>query len=169
MPTGLFHTVLEGDSYWARLKNSFKDRKGIVGPDGVPIGSVKLNMAGSRMWELTIDGQHLHIPRKWFNAGDYPFEVEVVREDERFAPVRSGSGPMDDFHLECQGIQYLWKEASKLKRVKELQLEGDILARVYSKGVMPNHTFVEVNEELPIVVVGLLFPMYSGFFNFRTA
>lgn len=169
MPIGLFHTILEGDSYWARLKNSFKDRKGIVGPDGILIGSAKLNMAGPRIWELTIDGQHLHIPRQWFNASDYPVAVEVIREEESLATLRSGSGPMDDFHLEYQGVRYLWKDVSKMKLVKELQLDGELLARVYSKGVMPNHTFAEVNEELPTLVIGLLFPMYSGFFCFRTA
>ena len=76
---------------------------------------------------------------------------------------------MEDFHLEYQGVRYLWKDVSKVKRVKELQLEGDTLARVYSRGVMPNHTFVEVSKELPTLVIGMLFPMYSGFFSFRTA
>ena len=75
---------------------------------------------------------------------------------------------MEDFQLEYEGVHYLWKDVSKIKRVQELHQEGETLARVHSEGVMPNHTFVYVNKELPILVVGMLFPMYNGFFNFRT-
>ena len=168
MPTGLFHTVLEGDSYWARLKNSFQDRKGIMGPDGVVVGSVKLNMGSSNIWDITIAGRQLHIPRQWFTALDYPVEVEVLGEQGLFATLKSGTDPLQDFHLEYQGISYLWKDVSKVKRVMELQFEGETLARVHSEGIMPNHTFVDVQKELPTPVIGLLFPMFSGFFNTRT-
>jgi hypothetical protein len=166
MPTGLFHTVLEGDSFWSRLRNAFTDRNGIAGPDGRLIGFVKLyGLSGPNLWDVEIDGQQLHIPRHCFNSLDYPIEIEVMSNEDLFATLKSGVSTMDNFHLEFEGVSYLWKDVSKVKRVMELQLENETYARAHSKGVLMNHTFIDVRQELPTPLIGLLFPMYKGFFN----
>jgi hypothetical protein len=84
------------------------------------------------------------------------------------AVIRSGRAAYDDYSLEHEGLTYLWADVSKALRVMELQLEGKVVARAHSEGILVNHTLVEVNRELPLEIIALLFCMYSGIVQTRT-
>jgi hypothetical protein len=145
--------------------NSFKELRNVVGPNGELLGTVKQNLASQTLWEVHLVGHALSIPLHVFNALDYPLTIEVVGADGPLAKIQSGASGRDDFRLEYQQNSYLWKDVSKVRRVMELQLQEKTLARVHSKGTFNVQTFVEAYEELPLLVIGLMFPMYTGVFQ----
>lgn len=171
MPSGLFKTELEGESLWGRLKCLFMDRRAIIDAKGQPVGSFKLNTFTDRdqMWDLVVGSQKLTFPNKHVSQGDYPFSLEITAEERTIATIHSGSYGYKDYSLEWDGVPYDWADVSKVRKVMELRRDEETFARVYSEGMLVNHTFVDVIKELPLEIICLLFCMFGGIVRHRTA
>lgn len=172
MPTGLFKTELQGDTFWARTKCLFADRRDILDPDGQTVGSFKLmtfSGDGSRLWDLIVQGRTIGFPSRYVTIGDFPFTIDISEGDQKLATIHSGSSNTDNYSLEFQDSKYLWADASKVKRVMELKLGEDVYARAHSEGLLVNHTFVKVDRELPLEIICLLFCMFAGIVRSRSA
>jgi hypothetical protein len=138
-----------------------------VGPDASRLGFVNLNSYSvTSLWDIGIQDSRLLVPKRYFNALDYPFTLDVLKGDEPFATFKSGETPYADFSLVHEGATYLWKS---LGGTKELQIDGTTLAKAYSKGLFVNQTYIEVRQDLPLELIAVLFPMFCGVFRTRSA
>lgn len=171
MPMGLFKTELDGDSFFGRLKCTFGDRRVIVDPEGQAVGMFKLNAYTTQqhLWDLVVQGRTLHFPLQYVSLTDYPVSLEITEDDQKVAVIHSGPSGSDDYSLEWDGQRYAWADVSRVRKVMELQRDGETLARAHSEGLMINHTFVDVKSELPLEIICLLFCMYGGIVRHRTA
>lgn len=170
MPSGLFRTELAGHSAWTRLHCVLTDKRIIVDPRGQPVGSFKLNTLVNRdfLWDLLVQERALAYPSRYISNTDYPFRLDITEGECLVAVIHSGASSYDEFRLEFGEQTYQWTDVSKVRKVMELRLEDETFARVYSQGLMVNHTFVDVKRALPLEIICLLFCMYASIYRART-
>lgn len=160
---GKFHTRPVRQGFWKRL---FSDRAEICDATHRVLATVQFNPGDGVLYKVELGPRELHVPQV---KGSPNTAIAYLREgEEELASVSPGQ-TWKQQRVNFAGKDYLLQDTPALLRHQELLFEEKVLARSKPAGVFKDWPQVELEQELELELIVLLFLLFRGVVRNRGA